>query len=309
MKKTAKTRIAAAAMTLVMLTSLSAVAFADGPQGGPQMGGMQMNQQMGGNGPMGGMQGAPSQGGFGQDQQMGVPQDGFGQDQQMGAPQGGFGQDQQMGAPQGGFDQDQQTGAPQDGFGQDQQMGAPQGGFGQDQQMGAPQGGFDQNEPMNGQQPPEMNGQKMPGGMDPMNQIISAVNSLEDEDVKANIEALMKEHLDAMEAERNAEDDNARADAAEAVAAAQTALDEALTAAGIEITMEAPNGQQPPELPDDENMTPPANGQQPPEKPEGEDIISSVNGQAQNASLSENDQGMFRLFQQFLEWLKGNNAA
>ena len=257
MKKSAKTRIAAAAMTLVMLTSLSAVAFADGPQGGPQMGGMQMNQQMGGNGPMGGMQGAPSQGGFGQDQQMGAPQD----------------------------------------------------GFGQDQQMGAPQGGFDQNGPMNGQQPPEMNGQKMPGGMDPMNQIISAVNSLEDEDVKANIEALMKEHLDAMEAERNAEDDNARADAAEAVAAAQTALDEALTAAGIEITMEAPNGQQPPELPDDENMTPPANGQQPPEKPEGEDIISSVNGQAQNASLSENDQGMFRLFQQFLEWLKGNSAA
>ena len=61
MKKTAKTRIAAAAMTLVMLTSLSAVAFADGPQGGPQMGGMHMNQQMGGNGPMGGMQGAPSQ--------------------------------------------------------------------------------------------------------------------------------------------------------------------------------------------------------------------------------------------------------
>ena len=283
MKKTAKTRIAAAAMTLVMLTSLSAVAFADGPQGGPQMGGMQMNQQMGGNGPMGGMQGAPSQ--------------------------GGFGQDQQMDAPQGGFGQDQQMGAPQEGFGQDQQMGAPQGGFGQDQQMGAPQGGFDQNGPMNGQQPPEMNGQKMPGGMDPMNQIISAVNSLEDEDVKANIEALMKEHLDAMEAERNAEDDNARADAAETVAAAQTALDEALTAAGIEITMEAPNGQQPPELPDDENMTPPANGQQPPEKPEGEDIISSVNGPAQNASLSENDQGMFRLFQQFLEWLKGNNAA
>ena len=52
------------------------------------------------------------------------------------------------------------------------------------------------------------------------------------------------------------------------------------------------NGQLPLEDPDEaEDMTPP-------EKPEGE-----------NPSLPQDEQGMFRLFQQFLEWLKGNNAA
>lgn len=277
MKKTLKTRIAAAAMALIMVVALSATAFADGPQGGPQMGGMQ--QQMNG-GPQGGMQ-----------------------------------------MPQGGFDQ-----------------GAPQGNFGQDQQMsGGPQmGGFNQNGPMNGQQPPEkpdgedmtppdgqqppeklegdedrtppadgQNGPMGPGGMDPMNQIISAVNELENEDAKANIESLMKAHLDAMEAERNAEDDNARAEAAEAVAAAQEALNEALAAAGIEVSMD----QQPPEKPDGEDMTPPekpegeappANDQQPPEKPDSEDMTPP--------EINEDKADMFNLFQQFLEWLKGNSA-
>ena len=275
MKKTMKTRIAAAAMALVMVVALSATVFADGPQGGPQMGGMQ--QQMNG-GPQGGMrmpqggfdQGSPSQGNFGQDQQ-GAAQMGGMQQQMNVGPHGG------MQMPQGGFDQ----GSPS------------QGNFGQDQQMG----GFNQNGPMNGQQPPEkpegdedrtpadgQNGPMGPGGMDPMNQIISAVNELENEDAKANIESLMKAHLDAMEAERNAEDDDACAEAAEAVAAAQEALDEALAAAGIEVSMD----QQPPEKPDGEDMTPP-------EKPKEE-------------SLPKDNQGMFRLFQQFLEWLKGNNA-
>lgn len=51
-------------------------------------------------------------------------------------------------------------------------------------------------------------------------------------------------------------------------------------------------GQLPLEGPNDaEDMTPP-------EKPEGE-----------NQSLPQNEQDMFRLFQQFLEWLKENNAA
>lgn len=293
MKKTLKTRIAATAMALIMVVALSATAFADGPQGGPQMGGMQ--QQMNG-GPQGGMQ---------------MPQGGFDQ----GAPQGSFGQDQQ-GAPQMGGMQ----GSPS------------QGNFGQDQQMG----GFNQNGPMNGQQPPEkpdgeditppdglqppeklegdedrtppadgQNGPMGPGGMDPMNQIISAVHELENEDAKANIESLMKAHLDAMEAERNAEDDDARAEAAEAVAAAQEALDEALAAAGIEVSMD----QQPPEKPDGEDMTPPekpegeappANGQQPPEKPDSEDMTPP--------EINEDKADMFNLFQQFLEWLKGNNA-
>ena len=280
MKKTMKTRIAAAAMALVMVVALSATVFADGPQGGPQMGGMQ--QQMNG-GPHGGMR-----------------------------------------MPQGGFDQ----GSPS------------QGNFGQDQQMG----GFNQNGPMNGQQPPEkpdgedmtppdgqqppekpegdedrtpadgQNGPMGPGGMDPMNQIISAVNELENEDAKANIESLMKAHLDAMEAERNAEDDDARALAAEAVAAAQEALDEALAAAGIEVSMdqqppEKPDGEDmtPPEKPEgDEDRTPPPDGQQPPENLDGENLTPPE--KPKEESLPKDNQGMFRLFQQFLEWLKGNNA-
>ena len=84
MKKTMKTRIAAAVMALIMVVALSATAFADGPQGGRQMGG---NGPMNG-GPQGGMQ---------------MPQGRFDQ----GAPQGGFGRDQQMSVcPQmGGFDQ------------------------------------------------------------------------------------------------------------------------------------------------------------------------------------------------------------
>ncbi len=88
------------------------------------------------------------------------------------------------------------------------------------------------------------------------------------------------------------------------------------------------NGQQPPEKPeDDEDRTPPADGQQPPEKPEGdEDRTPPADGQQppvkpegdedrtppekpEEESLSKDDQSMFRLFQQFLEWLKSNNAA
>jgi len=315
MKKTNKTRIIAVVLSLAVIAALSATAFAEGPQGGPQMGGMQQDQQMGG--PRGGMQQGGPQNSFQQNGQQGD----FGQGMQMGnAPQmGGFGQDQQMGnAPQGGFGQDQQMGnAPQGGFGQDQQMGnAPQmGGFGQDQQMGAPRGGFGQND---GQQPPEKpegdedrtppsdgengfgpNGQMPRGGRDPMNQILDAVNELEDDEVKANIESLMQAHRDAMDAERNAEDDDARAEAAEATAAARDALNEALTAAGIEVGMEAPDGQ-PPEMP--EGNEPPADGQEPPEKPEGEeDRTPPSNGQqppekpdgeapSDGQQLSEDDQ-------------------
>ncbi|MCR5135719.1 MAG: hypothetical protein K6C12_01275 [Oscillospiraceae bacterium] len=67
------------------------------------------------------------------------------------------------------------------------------------------------------------------------------------------------------------------------------------------------NGQQPPEKPEgDEDRTPPADGQQPPEKPEGENMTSPE--KPEEESLPKDDQGMFRLFQQFLEWLKGNKA-
>jgi hypothetical protein len=75
-------------------------------------------------------------------------------------------------------------------------------------------------------------------------------------------------------------------------------------------------GQQPPEKPEGEE--PPVDGQQPPEKPEAEEGQSlpsnsqqppeKPEGAAQTAGqqLSEDDQDLFQLFRQFLEWLKGN---
>ena len=150
MKKAMKTRIASVVLALVMIAALSATAFADGPQGGPQMGNFQQDRQMG----------DPQQDSFRQDRQMGDPQ------------QGGFGQNQQSPEiPEG----DEGRAAPSDGENR-------------------------QREPMKGQLP-----------------------------------------------------------------------------------LEDPN--------DADDMTPP-------EKPEGE-----------NPSLPQNEQDMFRLFQQFLEWLKSNNAA
>ena len=48
------------------------------------------------------------------------------------------------------------------------------------------------------------------------------------------------------------------------------------------------------------NQNGPMNGQQPPEKPDGEDMTPP--------EINEDKADMFNLFQQFLEWLKGNNA-
>ena len=60
------------------------------------------------------------------------------------------------------------------------------------------------------------------------------------------------------------------------------------------------DGQEPPEKPEgDESLTPPSDGRQLPEKPEGN---ASVNSQ----QLSEDDENLFNLFRQFLNWLKGN---
>ncbi len=198
-------------------------------------------------------------------------------------------------------------GGPRQGNGQmEQPMGGPQNGTG----MGTPQNEAGQN----GQLPPEKpeGDERMPmdrGDMDPMNRILTAVNELEDEDVKANIESLLDALQDAIEAEQNAEDDDARAEAAEAVAAAREALDTALAAAGIEIDMGAPEGGELPGKP--EGNEPPADGQQPPEKPEGgEDMTPPEMSEEGNAQDLPSDQhGMFRLFQQFLEWLKGSSEA
>ena len=224
-----------------------------------------------------------------------------------------------MGTPQGRFDQGQQSGAPQGGF-------EPNGQQPTEKPEGVGDGALPtegdngQGKPMYTQQPPEKpvgedmtpadgeHGPMVPGGMDPMNQIFSAVNELEDDDVKANIESLMKAHLDAMEAERTAEDDDTHAEAAEAVAAAQKALNEALSAAGIETGLD---DLQPPEKLEGQDMLPPAGGgysqneankgQRFSEKHENNNVTSG-----DSAPLSDNDRDMFRLFQQFLEWLKSN---
>ena len=283
MKKTNKAKIYAVTLSLIIILALSATAFAEGPKGSPQMDRMQSGQQM--NGPQG--------------------------DMQMNSPQG----DMQMNGPQSGFPSDHQPGD----FSQDMPNGAPQGSFGENGGQQPPEKPEGEEPPVNGQQPPEKpegeedrtppsdgengfgpNGQMPRGDRDPMSQIFSAVNELEGEEVKANIESLMQAHRDAMDAERNAEDDDARAAAAEATAAARDALNEALTAAGLELSMEAPD-ELPPEKPEDEEgQSLPSNSQQPPEVPEGA-------AQAAGQQLSENDQDLFQLFRQFLEWLKGNN--
>lgn len=194
-------------------------------------------------------------------------------------PQGHFNQDQRMGRPQ--------NGGPQSGM---QMNGAPQGNFGQ-QPPEKPEGDEDRTPPSDGE-----NVSMTPFGNDPINQIIAALNEYEDEKVKTNIEKLMEAHRDAVDAERNAKDDASHAEAAAAVVAAQDALNEALAAAGIEVTLEMPeqSSQQPPERPDGDR---PAEGGQP------------ENGQQNSVGIpqnAENTSDLFSLFQQFMKWLKNN---
>ena len=291
MKKTIQAHaprlITAVVLSLVMIVALSAAAYADAPQGGPQ--------------------------------------DGFGWDQQMGGPQGGFDRDQQMGGPQGGLSgigtmagqeppempEGDDSGMPpfsgESGFGGN---GAADG----QELPEKPEGDEDRTPPAGSENGFDGNRPMVRDGRDPMNRIITAVNELEDEEVRSDIESLMKAHLDAMKAERNAEDDEARAEAAQAVEAARDALNQALTDAGID-GMEAPaDGQELPERSEGNgDRMPPADignrfdrnsgigGRQQSEKPEGET-------QAEIPELSEDENGMYRLFQQFLEWLKGNST-
>ena len=72
--------------------------------------------------------------------------------------------------------------------------------------------------------------------MDPINAVFDAMNSIEDETVKANIEALMQAEFDAIEAERAASTEAEKTAAAEAVTAAREALQKALAEAGFEMT-------------------------------------------------------------------------
>ena len=207
---------------------------------------------------------------------------------QMGGqtPQMG-GQTPQMGGRHRGFDA--QTAPDENG-----QAGGPaDGGQMKDHK------GFDQ------QTAPDENGQAdVPAGGGPMrgrngfsrgnhqsramDQFMTAMNGIEDEKVKANLEGLMQSYLDALDAERKAEDDDARTEASEAVAAAKDALDEAFAAAGIDVSVpdvhrehgkQQGEGSAQPEAPSE----PPTAGQQP-------DTMS--------------DEELFQLFQQFMDWMK-----
>ena len=204
---------------------------------------------------------------------------------QMGGqtPQMG-GQTPQMGGRHRGFDaqtapdENGQAGGPADGGqmkdhkGFDQQTAPDENG-----QAGVPAGG--------GKMRDHNRGNRQSQAMD---QFMAAMNGIEDEEVKANLEGLMQSYLDALDAERKAEDEDARTEASEAVAAAKDALDEAFADAGIELSVpdcHRGHGKQPgevsgqPEAPSE----PPAD-EQPPE--------------------NMSDDEMFQLFQQFMDWMK-----
>ena len=128
---------------------------------------------------------------------------------------------------------------------------------------GGPQSDF---EPADGALPPDGFGGFGPqhgfgrrGGMDAHGmdaEILTAIEALEDGETKTELQALYDKLHSAMEALMQA-DDNSRDAAETAVKEARDALNEALTAAGIEVSMT-----EPPAKPD---------GEMPFARPEGED--------------------------------------
>ena len=242
-----KKHIIAVVIVLVMIAALSVTAFADGPQMGEQA------PQMSGQSPQMGRQ-SPQMGE--QAPQMGeqAPQMG-GQAPQMGGQNPQMGERRQM-KGRNGFDQ--QTAPDENG-----QASIPA----DDGQMRG-HNGFGR-------------GNRQPLAMDQF------MNGIEDEEIKANLEGLMQSYLDALDAERNAEDEDARTEASEAVTAAKDALDEAFAEAGIELSVpdsHRGHGKQQTEASD--QAEPPAD-EQPPEMP---------------GNMSEDE--MFQLFQQFMDWMK-----
>lgn len=232
-------KIAAIVLGLVMVVVFSATAFADGPMGSGPAGGPQGGQMQMGGGPMGGPRGGQMQMGG---SSMGRPQDG---QMQQGWQQGNGQQATEMPngeASQGSFEQNGQQ-PPELPSGK-----TPQRGFEQNGQQQAVDGLTPPQGARNGQNG-HMGSREM-AGQDPINAMFDAVNAIEDETVKANIEALMQAEFDAIVAERDAEDKDA---AAEAVAAAREALQAALAEAGIEFAMPEMGrqfqGQQSPQIP------------------------------------------------------------
>ena len=166
--------------------------------------------------------------------------------------QQGFGHGGQ-GRPMGGQDFDGETPpempdgesdgfCPRDGSGENDGGQPPaDGGFGFDHQRG-----------FGGHGGPGRDGKGMDGD------VREAIEALEDEDTRAALETLLENVRAAMEALMSADEDK-REEAEAAVKEARDALNEALTAAGIDVSVS-----QPPEKPEGaDDMTPP-------EKPDGD---------------------------------------
>ena len=138
------------------------------------------------------------------------------------------------------------------------------------------------------------------------NDVLKAIDALEDGETKTNLETLMDNVHTAMEALRDA-DDASREAAEAAVNEARDALHEALAAAGIDVSMnEAPerpeidNGTRP-ELPENGNQNRPENG--------GRQNIPAFLNRENLESIDLNDEAQVQtLFQQFVSWLKGSNT-
>ena len=143
-----------------------------------------------------------------------------------------------------------------------------------------------------------------PQGMD--NDVLKAIDALEDGETKTNLETLMDSVHTAMEALHDADDDSREA-AETAVNEALDALNEALAAAGIDVSMnEAPEKPEidsgtRPELPENGNQNRPENG--------GRQNIPAFLNRENLESIDLNDEAQVQtLFQQFVSWLKGSNT-
>ena len=128
--------------------------------------------------------------------------------------------------------------------------------------------------------------------------VLKAIDALEDGETKTNLETLMESVHTAMEALHNADDDSREA-AEAAVSEARDALNEALKAAGIDVSMS-----EAPEKPAFDNGTrpeDPANGG----RQNVPDFLNREN--LENIDLDDEEQ-VQTLFQQFVSWLKGSNT-
>lgn len=130
MNRTMKTRISAVIMALMMTVSISASAYADGPQGNMEKNSMHTQRQMGDNGPAGKDQSGPKND-FGQNKQE--------NDRQADRAQNGMGR----GTKQSG---DNQNGHQPPEIPNGKENLTPPADYGK---------GFGQNDVMNSQQPPE----------------------------------------------------------------------------------------------------------------------------------------------------------